>query len=424
MSGRYSRMIAITIDRLGIGCLGPYGATWNETPGWNAWSALSLTCEKAFSDGHDLSRVFRSYWTGSHAVRPSVSWETSLPRQLSARDWASRLFTDDQSIAELGETAGFADVALFQDEVQTTASDLPNDVDLEKLLDKTSLGRAFATAWENLSALPERSLGWFHFRGVGAAWDAPYAWRAAYCDDGDPLPPRNIDPVSQVNLAPVDPDERWGIVRSYAAQVKLVDLLLERTAELIESLWGMDSCLVVVTSPRGFALGDHASIGVAGDALTSEVLRVPLFVTDFGQRFALARSQAIVQPTDLWATFLDGACIDKDRADKACPTESHSLLSLVAGDSAWPRDRGFAVSADEQAVVTHAWFFRQSKTGESAGELYVQPDDGCDANAIGSRRPDVVEMLSRQLDEFAQKGESGSFEQLPPLPTEATSIWR
>jgi arylsulfatase A-like enzyme len=422
MKAGYQRIVVLTIDRLGISCLGPYGATWNDTPEWNAWAAKSLVGERMIADSIDLARIMRSYWTGHHAARETLDLSASLPRQLASAQWESRLFTDDKIVAELGESSGFADVALFHDEETQTAIDAPHDVDLDRLITSTAMGRAFAAAWEELVSQPERSLFWMHLRGLASAWDAPYAWRAAFCDDEDPPPPREVVPPSKQCDNKDDPDERWGYLRCYAAQVRLLDRLLARTREILEEQFAPGSTLVVLTSPRGFALADHGVVGETGDNLSSPLLRVPLFLTDLTPDTMLARSQAIMQPADVMATLLD-AIGDNVPAYG----DGHSWLRL-AGDqaSSWPRDRAFSISPTEQAILTPAWFFRRIRGGTAdQGELFVQPDDACDANAIGSRRPEIVELFNQQWDALESiLRESRHLADLPPLSPEATAVWR
>lgn len=419
---KYSRIVVLTIDRLGISCLGPYGATWNDTPGWNAWAARSLVGERMISDSFELPRVMRSYWTGQHAARETADLSATLARQLASSQWEARVFTDDAAIAELAEAHGFADAALFRDEETQTASDAVEDIDLDQLLVSTAMGRSFAAAWEELADQPERSLLWAHLRGLASPWDAPYAWRAGYCDEGDPAPPRDIHPPNKQCDNRHDPDERWGYLRCYAAQIRLLDRLLARTHEILEERFTPGSVLVIITSPRGYALADHGALGEVGDYLSSEILRVPLLVTDLTQNMALARTQGISQPADMMATVLEATGTNAPSYG-----DGHSWLRLFGDQpSPWPRDRAFSISTTEQAVLTPAWFFRRNRDRiADHSELYVQPDDPCDANAIGSRRPEIVELLGHQWDAFETiVRELRPLAELPPLSPEATAVWR
>ena len=60
--------LVLVYDRLSAGYLGPYGNTWFETPAWNRLASQSLLSECWLSDSSDLASVYRSWWSGQHAV--------------------------------------------------------------------------------------------------------------------------------------------------------------------------------------------------------------------------------------------------------------------------------------------------------------------------------------------------------------------
>ena len=57
--------VIVVIDRLGAGFLGPYGATWLDTPALNRLASQSLLIEHPLSDSPELVQVYRSFWTAS-----------------------------------------------------------------------------------------------------------------------------------------------------------------------------------------------------------------------------------------------------------------------------------------------------------------------------------------------------------------------
>ena len=75
---RLRRAIVIVIDRLGSGFLGPYGNTWIETPALNELASESVLFEDAIADSNDLTLLYRSYWSGVHAMCRTDRAEYSL----------------------------------------------------------------------------------------------------------------------------------------------------------------------------------------------------------------------------------------------------------------------------------------------------------------------------------------------------------
>ena len=73
--------IILVVDRLGAGFLGPYGNTWVETQSCNRLASEGLLCEFAVSDSPSLESVYRSYWTGRHAMDGRPAEETCLRRR-------------------------------------------------------------------------------------------------------------------------------------------------------------------------------------------------------------------------------------------------------------------------------------------------------------------------------------------------------
>src|SRR5687767_11396436 len=102
--------IVLVADRLGAGYLGPYGNTWLPTPTFNALAAESLLVEFALADSPDLAAVYRSYWSGRHALdaRDAADEGSSLGEQLSAAGIAATLLTDELRLITHPLASGFA----------------------------------------------------------------------------------------------------------------------------------------------------------------------------------------------------------------------------------------------------------------------------------------------------------------------------
>ena len=95
-----------------------------------------------------------------------------------------------------------------------------------------------------------------------------------------------------------------------------------------------DETLLVVTSPRGYPLGEHRRVGPCDEALYGELLHVPLLVRFPGDEHALARSQQIVQPGEICSLVAEACGWRRgDRASKMLRELTRRSIDRV---SAWP----------------------------------------------------------------------------------------
>jgi hypothetical protein len=93
--------IVLVVDRWGAGYLGPYGATWLDTPACNRLATESLLIETCLADTPDLAQACRAFWTGLHAAAPIAfdDAQFALPRLSLASGAAGTLITDDPFVA-------------------------------------------------------------------------------------------------------------------------------------------------------------------------------------------------------------------------------------------------------------------------------------------------------------------------------------
>lgn len=376
--------VVIVVDRLGAGFLGPYGNTWIDTPQFNRLAAQSLLLENVLADSPELSRVYRSYWRGWHALRAAEVEGGSLPGVLAENGITTALLTDAALVAEHPLAAQFSERHLF-------ASSNPEAHATE--IEETHLARLFAAACEQIARASAPGLIWIHARGMDAGWDAPLALREQFADEDDPPPPEFVAPPVARLDANVDPDYVWGITQAYAGQVALLDLCFGALLDAVDhTAWAADT-LLIFTSPRGFPLGEHGVVGDLNPGLFGELLHVPCIVRFPAGLAAARRSHALLQPPDVWATLLDWfGC-----ADLVAQSGCHSVVPLASQHQIKCRDRACAVSDSQLAIRTPAWFLRSDGT---ARNLYVKPDDRWEANDVLSRCGDVADLLETAWEEF------------------------
>ena len=400
--------ICLVIDRLHAGFLGAYGNAWVQTPQLDRLAAESFVFDQALVDSPRLESLYRSCWQGWHAIRAHQPPEgrPTLLHLLGSAGVSGTLLTDEPAVARHPAATGFDELVEI---------DAPDHEEPAKRIDQTHLARCFAQAIDWLQRAREPFLLWCHLTGLGGPWDAPREFRRAYLEEGDP-PPRKTADVPCLRLPEdYDPDELLSVTQAYAGQVSLLDTCVGALLEFLgESRAGAETLLVLL-SARGFPLGEHLRVGPCDEPLYGELVQVPWMMRFPDGLGAAARSQALVEPADLWATLLGWWQI-AGRPD--APT-AQGLLPLVREEVASVRDRLLVVADGlEQAIRTPAWYLRESGGAEedTAGvELFAKPDDRWEVNDVSDRCRDVVDGLREvfvQSERFLQTGQIGD---LPPL---------
>lgn len=404
-----SSAIIFVVDRLGSGFLGPYGNTWVETQSCNRLASEGLLCEFAVSDSLTLEAVYRSYWTGRHAMDPRPVEETLL--EIAKKQGVKTiLLTDEPQVADHPLAAGFAEKILLP--FETTAISAQE-------IEETQIARLTQAAMDVISRQGEPYLLWIHSRGLSGAWDAPLEYRNAFRDEDDPQPGDFTAPPLIKKAGPFDPDELLRYVHAYAGQVTVVDLCLGALLDAAEEHRLAKSTLFAFTSPRGYPLGEHGLVGPVEDMLYGEVLCVPLFVRLPRGTGALMRTQELVQPADLHDLLLA-------QLVPSCPS---ILMDIVDGRDHRPREVACAVAKGERAIRTPAWFLREVQsefTGGSATKvsLFAKPDDRWEVNEVSTRAGEVTEELQATLRAFEQAARDGRLADLSPLAEHLCDQWR
>jgi len=394
-------VLVFVLDRLQAGYLGPYGNTWIQTPAFNRLAWQSFVFDQALIDSPQLEYLYRSYWQGWHPLCPKAppANRRSLISAVGKSGLRTTLISDDPQISRLPHAEQF-------DELCTL--DPPWRIETAEEVEQAHLARCFVEVIERLEAAREPFFLWCHLAGLGTVWDAPLSWRRAYHEQGDPDVPASAQvPEGRLSADP-DPDELWGISQSYAGQVSLLDSCLEAFLEFFDAAAAAKETLLVLTSARGFPLGEHGRVGSCDGALYGELVNVPLLLRFPQGLGAACRSPALVEPADLWATLWQWCRLGPL---PHAPT-ALSLLPVVRQETDLLRDRlGLRGLQNERAIRTPAWYFRSA--GEA--ELYAKPDDRWEVNNVASRCLEVVECLQETLVLYEQALYSGRISELPPL---------
>jgi arylsulfatase A-like enzyme len=242
---------------------------------------------------------------------------------------------------------------------------------------------------------------------MSAAWDAPLALRNAYADPEDPVPPDFVAVPNRWLAEGYDPDELLGITHAYAGQISLLDSCIGALVDHLRESGAAETTQLTLLSARGFPLGEHRRVGPCDEPLYNETVQIPWLMRFPDGLGKLARTQALVQPSDLPGTLLDW--LGLDRGKLAAPRAA-SLLPIIRGEADSVRDRAFLVSSHDRAIRTAAWMLRQPTDGPP--ELYAKPSDRWEVNEVGRLCADVVAGLQAALAEFEHSGAEGEMRPL------------
>jgi arylsulfatase A-like enzyme len=367
-------IVVLVFDRLGCGWLGPYGNRWVPTPHWNRLAAESMLCEFVVSESCRLSEIYRGYWMRHPAYYPAeVSQECALAELARRAGYRPTFITDDADLAHSRLATSFEEPILLQyASPQKCATDTQ----------KTRVYDVLQSALEQASIAQTPELLWIHASAMNAAWDAPHELVTPFADEEDPASPVMWLPPTAVLPKTYDPDWLLGFTHNYAGQVVATDYALGMFLDQLRERSWLDNVWLVVTSSRGYPLGEHGHIGATGDGLHGEVLQVPLLIRAPQGENALTRWPGLWQGCDLYSTL---AALLKQPSGAGT-----SILNVIAGSATVPQ---IALASDDLALAvrTPAWFYRESGAEhERISALYVKPDDRWEANEISQRASRVT----------------------------------
>ncbi len=393
--------ILLVVDRLHVGHLGAYGNTWIETPSLDWLAAQSTVFDQCLIASPRLESLCRSYWQGRHPFDGAALADDrpALASQLASAGVATTLLTDEPAVARHPLSAAFDSVVSL---------DFPENRGLAERLEQTHLAGCFAHIVDWLESVQEPFLLWCHLTGLGGPWDAPAEFRQRYVEEDDPPPPDSDEVPCRMLEEDYDPDQLLGISQAYAGQVSLLDVCIGALVEFLDASPVGPGTLLSLISARGFPLGEHRRVGDYDDSLYGELVHVPMwmrFPDGLGQA---VRSQALVQPPDLFATLLDWWGLDRPPSSPA----AGSLMPLVREQVESIRDRLCIVDdGTERAIRTPAWYLRDA----ARPELFAKPDDRWEVNDVADRCRDVVDLLREAFSEYERVLGSGERHALPPL---------
>lgn len=397
-----TRVVVLAIDGLGSKYLGPYGNTWIETLAFNELAADSLLVHGMYAPFAEADKTVEALWNGGLSIAGSASPSPSesMLDVAHSRGCHTSLLTDDADLLDTKLAAAFAE----QLEVDASAG-----IKLANEWDETHTAQFFAQAIDSISRLDDNALLWIHSRGLSNSWDAPYEFRAQFAEEDDPEPSGSAQVPSLTLDASYDPDTLHEIQCAFAGQIALLDRCLGVLVSVLQS--EAQDVLFVLTSPRGFPLGEHFQVGWSKPTLHQELLSIPLLVRFPQRKFALRRQTGLYEVNDL-VRFLS-------RSLGETPSDGDWLNSL----SASANDRLYSVSrgVHDWLLRTPVWQLRIANLGQSTetAELYLKPDDQNEVNDVADRCVGVVEAGRAFLNKLIEGKTLPDDEEIPEILLEA-----
>jgi arylsulfatase A-like enzyme len=220
-------------------------------------------------------------------------------------------------------------------------------------------------------------------------------------------------PPQRIN--PSDDALRERLQLTYAALVSTVDEFLGKLLDDLDRRGGPSDWVVLVTSERGLALGEHGIVGDVQPWLHEEALHVPLLLRLPGAAHACRRIAALTQPVDVWPTVLELI----GREGKA--SHGRSLMALVKGQTEQHRDYACAgwrlAGIEEYALRTPQWgLLHPGDCAARPPQLYAKPDDRWEVNDLYLRQQELAEPLEHVLRAFLHTVSSPGAGPLPAPP--------
>jgi len=186
---------------------------------------------------------------------------------------------------------------------------------------------------------------------------------------------------------------------NYSGAVTLCDRWFGYFMESLRVLGRLDDTMVIFTADHGHSIGDARYIGKRGYPSSPEVYDVPLMVRFPGAEHGGARSDAMVQHTDITAAILESAGVQPP-----APIDGKSFLSDALVGRRGRRDHATVAWGSAVTVITDRWWLNCKVDGTGVLLHDLEAREPFAANVAG-KKPDVVSQLFGQAREDA----GGSF---------------
>jgi arylsulfatase A-like enzyme len=379
------KALVLEVPALHLGYLGCYGSEWLPTPALDRLASGSVVFDRHYAD---CLGACRSPWTGRVAFPPPPAEAAADP---GSRPDLGKLLT--------GQGIGVVEIA-------PAGQAMPGE-------EGTALERTLEAVVIALDELEEAAhwLLWAELPSLHPPWQVPDSFlQRCFTEVAQEIEEEEVEPPTPLPDPPmglVDGTDfgLWERVQlTYAGVVSYLDAGL---GLLLEELGRRSLCkdlLLVLTSQRGLALGEHGVLGDCRPWLHEELVHLPLLVRLPGEAEAGRRISALTQPVDLMPTLLEAFGLTPAQ------TQGYSLLPLMRGQAAKVRDQACSgwqtAGASEMALRTLDWALLlplKEIPGDRprSPQLYAKPEDRWEVNDVRQHHLDLAEQLEQVLHNVA-----------------------
>ncbi len=390
------KVLVISPPGFHLGYLGCYGNPWIETPTLDALAAEGVVFDSHYSDCPNEDGAWRAWRTGLYDFpRPGVqsvlfpAGSTDMLSTLRARHIPAWWVTDLPAVPSPDGGIMWEEIMLIQ------GRSIPG-----------MLSKKVMKFMRQLKHF-DHGLIWVQPDFLIPSWqveDSNLEYFSTLEDEESVE--ASIEPLPNPTMRLVHPSDQTTFVRlqrTYAAAVTLLDRELQELFDQLRQSDFYDSLMIIISTDRGFPLGEHGLVGDSLPWLHQEFVHLPLVIRMPKGAAGGGRIGALTQPVDLMPTVLEALDLPS--------VESHgsSLLPLIRGDQKRIRDYAFSglekAGAMEYGLRTLDWaFLLPEQPGENTSnrgrQLYVKPEDCWEVNNVIQHHPDLAEELEQILRAF------------------------
>jgi hypothetical protein len=409
------KILVITPNRFHLGYLGCYGNAWIDTPSLDALAAESVVFDQHYSDCPSTLGAWRAWRTGRYdfsASGKSPQDSFDVISALQARGIPSLLVTDLSNSQPAKD--GWQEVQPITD----------------GKTDKSLGEKLCESVLKNLHQLDssEHGLVWVETNALAPPWYIDESSCDYFSLDTDEESADGlIEPLSNPTMRLLDSSDEMTFLRlqrTYATAVSQLDRTLGQLFEELRRHDLYDSLMIIVTSDRGFPLGEHGLVGDSRPWLYEELVHVLLIIRMPHGVAGGGRIGALTQPVDLMPTLLEAFGLT------SVDCHGSSLLPLIRGEQERVRDfacSGLEIGGEmEHSLRTPDWALLLPEDSGSGDlrpplrdrQLYVKPDDRWEVNNVLQHHLELGDQLEQTLRAFV-KNPTSEAHGLPPVGLES-----
>jgi arylsulfatase A-like enzyme len=389
------RVVMLDIDGLQPAYMGPYGCEWVSTPTLDAWTAAGVVFDQHFADCPDP------------AADPS--WRTGRHPMFGTKN-RSDLLADLRSAGIRTAIVGPAcvkdgwDIALPTKRDKNPLALKPVRRALRQAIDKLGNAADALLRVEIDALLPPWSPAPDFLAELFPTDEDDESAESPQCP---PVIDRRLNTPPPELIADGDDATFDRLQRTYGAAVATLDDSLGKLlADLDKYGWG-DDAFWLLTSRRGFPLGEHGAVGFASADLHEELVHLPLLMRWPSAEHAGIRSSAFTQPMDLAPTLRELFGLPVTAG--ADPFTGTSQTALARGGEMRLRDRAITGlrrgDRTQWAYRSPGWNLLLDDDANRKRRLFVKPDDRWEVNDVLQHNQEWAEEMEREFRLYLAPGQ-------------------